>query len=79
VIEVTEVARDNDKLRLVAASAACHADEISAAAELSHPHHSMLYPAYVHLMKTLEAIRIRCRDINFALMAHRKKMRDREN
>jgi hypothetical protein len=76
MIEVTEVARDNDEIRLVAASAACRANEISVAAELSHPRHSMLYPAYLHLTNTLEAIRIRCREITLALRAHRKKMRD---
>jgi hypothetical protein len=79
MIEVTQVSRDNDEIRLVAASAACRAEEISLAAELSYPRHSMLYPAYMHLVNTLETIRVRCRDIALALRAHRKKMREREN
>jgi hypothetical protein len=71
--------RDNDEIRLVAMSAACHAKEIAAAYELAHPRQGMMYPAYLQLANALKLIQLKCRDLKIALRAYRKWLRAKEN
>ncbi len=71
--------RDEEEGRLSAAFEDCREKEHTAADEISHSRHSMLYPAYVILRDALQAIRAQCSKKYLALTTYRKKMRQEEN
>jgi hypothetical protein len=67
--------RDDEELRLVADYEACHAEQVAAAAELSKPSRSLLYPTYMRLASSLAAIQLKCETISLAIRAHIRKKR----
>ena len=50
-------------------------EQVAAAAELSNPSRSMLYPTYMRLAGSLAAIRLKCKTISLAIRAHIRKKR----
>jgi hypothetical protein len=65
--------RDEERERLTADWEECRKEEHAASDELSHPRHSMLYPAYVILRDILQTIRAKCSKKYLALTTYRKK------
>ena len=54
---------------------ACHREQVAAAAELSNPCRTMLYPTYTRLADSLAAIRLKCKTISLAIREHIRKKR----
>jgi hypothetical protein len=75
VSQDAQLPRDDEEHRLLAVFEACSAKQVAPSNQLSHPRHSMLYPAYVRLMDVITAIGLMCNEIRLAFRAHRKKMR----
>jgi hypothetical protein len=77
VAQDTQLPRDDEERRLISDAEACRAKELAAADQLSHPRHSMLYPAYKRLADALGVIRLMCSEKTRAVWAYRKKMQDK--
>ena len=70
-----QLARDEHR-RLLAEYKSCQTEKLAAADRLSHPRHSMLYPAYKRLADSFEALRLKCNQQWLELRKHRRQMRD---
>jgi len=68
---------DEEGHRLLASLNDCHAKQLDAAYQLSHPPTIMVYSEYVKAVDALAAVRLKCHGILQRLRAHRKNRQDR--